>query len=225
LKIAYGYTIEPHKSDPLVALAGKSLDEFAKAAVPGVWVVDMMPFREYSVDLEEKAKPLAVRYLPDWFPGTGFKRTARQWRATLTDLTERPYAFVKHQMAHGKHEPSFLSQLLESGELDYEETFVAKWSALSLYSGGADTVGFSLSEKISDWLTLPDRLIDVMLLLGNDSISRGSTQGTRRNRSKYRHSQASRIPGSPEPALHRRHRERSPSLAPCWAYGIATYDN
>lgn len=37
LKIAYGYTIEPHKSDPLVALAGKVMDEFEQAAVPGVW--------------------------------------------------------------------------------------------------------------------------------------------------------------------------------------------
>jgi hypothetical protein len=144
LKIAYGYTTEPYKSDPLVELAGKAMDEFAKAAVPGVWVVDIMPFRKYSAYLKGKAKLLVVRYLPDWFPGTRFKRTARQWRATLTDLTERPYAFVKHQMAQGKYEPSFLSQLLESGDLDHEEDFVAKWSALSLYSGGADTVRFFL---------------------------------------------------------------------------------
>jgi len=48
LKIAYGYTIE-QKSDPLVDLAGKSLDEFAKAAVPGAWMVDVLPFREYPV--------------------------------------------------------------------------------------------------------------------------------------------------------------------------------
>ena len=90
---------------------------------------------------------MVVSYLPEWCPGTGFKRTARQWRATLTELTERPYAFVKHQMAQGKHESSFLSQLLGSGNLDDEETFVAKWSALSLYSGGADTVRLSLPKR------------------------------------------------------------------------------
>jgi len=130
LKIAYGYTIEPHGIDPLVALAEKSFKEFGKAAVPGAWVVDMVQF---------------LRYLPDWFPGAGFKRTARQWRATLTDLTERPYAFVKHQMAQGKHESSFLSQLLGSGDLDDEETSVARWSALSLYGGGARTTISSMS--------------------------------------------------------------------------------
>jgi len=225
LKIAYGYTIEPHGIDPLIALAEKSFKEFGKAAVPGAWVVDMVQFRECSACFEGKANQFAVRYLPDWFPGAGFKRTARQWRATLTDLTERPYAFVKHQMAQGKHESSFLSQLLGSGDLDDEETSVARWSALSLYGGGARTVRFSLSGKISHGLTLPDHLIDVVLLLGNDSLSSGPTQSTRRNRSECRYWQASRIPRSAEPALYRCHRERSPSLAPCCAHGITTYDN
>lgn len=81
-----------------------------------------------------------VRYLPDWFPGTEFKRTARLWRKTVTDLVERPYAFVKQQMARGKYEPSFVSQLLDKGDLDPEEEFAVKYSAASLYGGGADTV-------------------------------------------------------------------------------------
>lgn len=152
LKISHGYTIEPHKSDPLVELAEKAMDQFAQAGVPGAWMVDIMPFREYFISTRGKYKglsPVAVRYLPDWFPGTGFKRTARQWRATLAELTERPYAFVKHHMAQGNHETSFLSQLLESGELGSEETFVAKWSAMSLYSAGADTVrSRTISDKI-----------------------------------------------------------------------------
>lgn len=81
-----------------------------------------------------------VRYLPDWLSGTGFKRTARLWRKTVTDLVERPYAFVKQQMAQGKYEPSFVSQLLDKGNLDPEEEFNIKYSAGSLYGGGADTV-------------------------------------------------------------------------------------
>lgn len=83
-----------------------------------------------------------MRYLPDWLPGAGFKRTASYWRKTLTDLVEKPYAFVRQQMAQGKNEPSYLSKLLENnnGNLSPEEDFVAKWSAASLYAGGADTV-------------------------------------------------------------------------------------
>jgi hypothetical protein len=84
-----------------------------------------------------------VKYLPEWFPGTGFKRTARNWGQNLIDMTERPYAFVKSQMAQGKYETSFISELLESdtAELDAEEEFVIKWSGMSLYAAGADTVG------------------------------------------------------------------------------------
>lgn len=86
-----------------------------------------------------------MRYLPDWFPGTGFKQIAREWGAALTELTEKPYAFVKHQMAQGKDHQSFLSRLLEAGDSDAEEKSTNKWSALSLYAAGADTVSPSLA--------------------------------------------------------------------------------
>lgn len=81
-----------------------------------------------------------VRYLPDWCPGTEFKRTAAKWRNTLTEAAEKPFAFVKDQMARGQNEMSFLSRLLEQGDMTSEESFVVKWSALSLYAAGADTV-------------------------------------------------------------------------------------
>ena len=45
LKITYGYTIEPHKPDPLVDLADKALAQFSAAASPGSWLVDIVPFR------------------------------------------------------------------------------------------------------------------------------------------------------------------------------------
>lgn len=43
LKLAYGYTIEPHGSDPLVDLADEALLQFSAAAVPGAWLVDTIP--------------------------------------------------------------------------------------------------------------------------------------------------------------------------------------
>lgn len=129
LKIAYGYHSEPHKSDPLIDLAGDAMDKFARAGVPGAFLVDIFPF---------------MRELPDWFPGTMFKRTAKKWSAALMDVTERPYAFTKHQMALGKHKASFLSQLLEAGDSTAEEKWTNKWSAMSLYTAGADTVGLSV---------------------------------------------------------------------------------
>ena len=73
-------------------------------------------------------------------PGMKFKRTASQWKKTLTELVEKPHAFVKQQMAAGVHSHSYTSALLEKGSLTSEEEFVIKYSAASLYAGGADTV-------------------------------------------------------------------------------------
>jgi len=48
LKIGYGYNAEPHKKDTLVDIAGDAMDKFAKAAVPGAFMVDIIPSRAYS---------------------------------------------------------------------------------------------------------------------------------------------------------------------------------
>ncbi|KAI5360195.1 putative cytochrome P450 [Septoria linicola] len=126
LKLAYGYDIEPHKEDPLVKLAEEALEQFSLASVAGAWIVDFVP---------------ALRHLPDWVPGTAFKRTARAWRRTLLNLGEIPMRFAKQQIQLGQHEPSFISGLYEQsgGGLSAEEEDVAKWSATSMYSGGSDT--------------------------------------------------------------------------------------
>jgi hypothetical protein len=147
LKIAYGYTIESNKSDPLVDLADEAMDQFSLGSRPGYWLVDIMSFCEYYehyLFLQCANGNSKVKYLPEGLPGMSFKRTARHWKQTLVDLVERPYMFVVQQMqtAGHKYEPSYLSKLLEPGtvNLSPEELFVAKWSAVSLYGGGADTV-------------------------------------------------------------------------------------
>lgn len=55
-------------------------------------------------------------------------------------MAEKPRAFVKHQMAAGKPQTSFLSRLIEAGESTSAEESNNKWSAMSLYVAGADTV-------------------------------------------------------------------------------------
>ncbi|KAM0352989.1 hypothetical protein ACHAPU_001874 [Fusarium lateritium] len=130
LKIAYNYTAEPFKQDVLIDMAGKCMDDFAKSGAPGAFLVDVLPF---------------LRYVPDWMPGTSFKRLARQWSAELEDLIEKPYAFVKYQHSLGKQDNSFATQLLEAGDSTAEEKLTNKWSAASLYAAGADTTVSSLA--------------------------------------------------------------------------------
>ena len=48
MKIAYGYTAEPFKEDLLINMVGKAMDNFGTAAVPGAFLVDVMPFCELS---------------------------------------------------------------------------------------------------------------------------------------------------------------------------------
>lgn len=81
-----------------------------------------------------------MRYLPDWAPGAGFKATARRYAATLSECADRPYEFVKRQMAEKRHSPSFLSQCINSSGDDAQLDFIHKYAAVSLYLGGADTV-------------------------------------------------------------------------------------
>ncbi|KAM0289149.1 hypothetical protein ACHAO9_006369 [Fusarium lateritium] len=125
LKIAYNYTAEPFKEDVLINMAGKSMDDFATAGVPGAFLVDILPFY--------------------WMPGANFKRLARQWSSELEDLLEKPYAFVKHQHSLGKTDKSFVTRLLEAGDSTAEEKLTNKWSAASLYAAGADTTVSSLA--------------------------------------------------------------------------------
>ena len=43
LKITYGYNSEPRGSDTLVDMAGQAMHNFAEAAVPGRFLVDVLP--------------------------------------------------------------------------------------------------------------------------------------------------------------------------------------
>lgn len=144
LKIVYGYTIEPYKDDPLVDLIEEALVQFSLATVPGAWLVDIIPACVFKVHPHyiDMLTTMSVKYLPNWFPGTGFKRTAIAWRKTTMEATNKPFEFVKQQMARQTNKPSYVSKLLaqNDGNLSLEDERSVKWSALSLYGGGADTV-------------------------------------------------------------------------------------
>lgn len=86
-----------------------------------------------------------MKYVPSWFPGAGFKRLAREWKANLETVADKPYAFVKRRVDAGKYEISYLSNLFKARGLPLTgsaDEIIAKWTAASLYTGGADTVGF-----------------------------------------------------------------------------------
>ncbi|PPQ96482.1 hypothetical protein CVT26_010476 [Gymnopilus dilepis] len=123
LRISHGYEVQ-EKDDPFVTLADLATEQFSLSTTPGGFLVNLIP---------------ALRHVPSWFPGAGFKRTAKEWARTLAVMAEGPHQFVKQQMAAGTAEISFTSRLLEASDISPEEEHDIKWSAASLYSGGADT--------------------------------------------------------------------------------------
>jgi hypothetical protein len=132
LNMLYGYTPTPHTFDPLVALINRTMNEFGQAVVSGAWLVDVLPW---------------LRFLPDWVPGAGFKRTARQWKHNLSSVVNIPVDFVQQQVTLKTAKPSYVSGLLgEPGrDISSEEMHRIKYSAMALYGGGADTTVATLN--------------------------------------------------------------------------------
>ncbi|KAI9571605.1 cytochrome P450 [Boletus coccyginus] len=122
-KVAYGYTVQEGK-DPFVDLADEVMDMVSLLAAPGAFLVDVIP---------------ALRYLPEWFPGTGFLQAAKKYRRLMMESGLRPHRYVKEQMAAGTAIPSFSSTLLEGG-VSPEEEDVIMWASTNVYLGASDTV-------------------------------------------------------------------------------------
>ncbi|KAF9237431.1 cytochrome P450 [Melanogaster broomeanus] len=118
LKVTYGYTIQGGE-DPLVELADRAMANISLVSTPGAFLVDLIP---------------ALRYLPEWLPGTGFLQDAKKYRKLVMETVTRPHRHVVEQMASGAADPSFSSTLLERG-ISPEEEDIIMWTAISIYLG------------------------------------------------------------------------------------------
>ncbi|KAG1869506.1 cytochrome P450 [Suillus subluteus] len=123
LRISHGYEVKEN-NDPFIDLADRAMDQFSQCTAPGAFMVDIMPF---------------LANVPEWFPGAGFKRLAREWSKTREDMVATPYKFVKDQMAAGIAPTSFTSNLLKGRTLSAEEDDMVMWAAASLYAAGSET--------------------------------------------------------------------------------------
>ncbi|KAK0484843.1 cytochrome P450 [Armillaria novae-zelandiae] len=158
LHISHGYDIE-EENDPFVILADRATDQFSVSTAPGGFLVNHIP---------------ALRHVPAWFPGAGFQQKAKKWAETLEDMVDRPYHFVKSQIAAGKAPLSLISSLLEGRQVSTEEEFDIKWLAASLYSGGADTTVSSIHAFFKAMSLFPDvqakAQAEIDAVVGNDRL-------------------------------------------------------
>lgn len=75
ISLAYGMETKP-TNDPWIHLAEEAMLASAAAAIPGKYLVDVLPW---------------LKYVPEWFPGAGFKRQAREWRELWTRFRVAPF--------------------------------------------------------------------------------------------------------------------------------------
>lgn len=92
-----------------------------------------------------------MRYVPEWFPGGGFHKEARQWRKMVSEAVNTPYEFVLEHMvcfflhvlenctlmlaqAKGDAAPSLTSRVLQEG-VTAEDEEILKWTSFGMYLG------------------------------------------------------------------------------------------
>ena len=82
MNIAYGINVK-ESGDPYISNAEEALIGLAEAGIPGTFLVDLIP---------------VLKYVPDWFPGAGFKRKASRWRKINAEVAQKPFRFVTEQV-------------------------------------------------------------------------------------------------------------------------------
>ncbi|KAJ7202579.1 cytochrome P450 [Mycena pura] len=132
MSVTYGIRILP-EDDPYVKLAEDAIHTLSDAATPGRFLVDFIP---------------TLVYIPEWFPGAGFKRTAKEWRKLAQAMINSPFAETQRMIVAGTAPPSFVSTHLgnisDSDDLVEEERQV-KEAAGTMYAAGADTIVSALN--------------------------------------------------------------------------------
>lgn len=82
LDIVYGYRVTSDR-DEWVEIGERAGTNFQRSVKPGAWAVDVLPFcKHVQITMIALIDPLIVRYVPTWFPFTG-------WKTFALDSTER----------------------------------------------------------------------------------------------------------------------------------------
>lgn len=142
MDITYG--IRGDAADPYIETAVEALDSMAIAGAPGAFLVDAVPL---------------LRHMPEWTPGAGFKRQAREWNVLRQKMANRPFIAAKQQITSGSYTPSLVSNALEAVDKNQdlaEQEELIKGAAVTSYGGGSDTVVAAVSAFVLAILQHPE---------------------------------------------------------------------
>ena len=98
MSITYGIDVKSDDDQFLSASVDAGLALVA-AMVPGKFLADTVPVCAYlctrAVACKHLTNPSIVRYVPDWFPGAGFKALAKEVHDKSRIAAVGPFEYVK----------------------------------------------------------------------------------------------------------------------------------
>ncbi|KAI0061753.1 cytochrome P450 [Artomyces pyxidatus] len=122
MSLAYGYDIKEH-NDVFLDAAKEVGQLFNTALFPEALLSNSLPM---------------LWSLPEWLPGMGFKKLARNGRELGQQVIRRPLTFMKESIENGTARPSMaLDDLRDCSSEDHERMIAA--ALASIHTAGADT--------------------------------------------------------------------------------------
>ena len=145
LSTVYGYSVTG-VDDPLVRDAQIAIDHFGRAAFPANFLVNFIPW---------------LKYIPEWLPGAGWKRTIREWREQREGAVNNPYIWAKTEIASGLGYHSMvkthLAAIASNPALNAEEEEdYLKWAASTVFGAATDTTVSSSMNFVVAMLKHPE---------------------------------------------------------------------
>ncbi|KAJ7650752.1 cytochrome P450 [Roridomyces roridus] len=129
MSIIYGIDVQ-RSNDPYLHTAEMAARAMSEAAVPGRYLVDLI-------------SPL--KYIPDWFPGAGFKRQAAEGNRLVKEMRDVPFMHTRQAAMQGTARPCFVTEYMREGKIEsVEEEIAIKQVARTAYAAGTDTITATL---------------------------------------------------------------------------------
>ncbi|KAH7920238.1 CyP450 monooxygenase [Leucogyrophana mollusca] len=152
--VVYGYEMAP-QNDRFAQIADRASEMLTNSFFPGAALVNTFPI---------------FQHLPEWFPGAGFKRFARECRKLTRELRDEPYEYVKRTMAAGTAPQSMVSEMIQN----QEEVMVIKAIAGTTYAAAVETSSSALSSFMMAMVMFPEvqkkAQVEIDLLTGGSRL-------------------------------------------------------
>lgn len=145
MNLTYGIHIAP-RDDRYITMAEKALAGMSEAAKPGAFLVDLLPI---------------LKHVPEWVPGAGFQRKAREWKEAVLGMRDAPFEAAKEAMQQGIMSPCYVLNLINDLDLDWRDTNsqdmeVLKATAGMSYVAGTESTLSALSSFVLAIVLYPE---------------------------------------------------------------------